>query len=103
MTDAKAGGVKPTTVEVRLPSRLGYEKVAMSTAAAVAKFRDDLIRSLAIAGEAQVPLHSGLVTRFVVFRDAIGGAPVAIIVGKPDLSRPVLVRLICGMPWTLSQ
>jgi serine/threonine-protein kinase RsbW len=28
---------KPTTVEVRLPSRLGYEKVAMSTAAAVAK------------------------------------------------------------------
>jgi serine/threonine-protein kinase RsbW len=28
--------VKPTTVEVRLPSRLGYEKVAMSTAAAVA-------------------------------------------------------------------
>ncbi len=28
---------KPTSVEVRLPSRLGYEKVAMSTAAAVAK------------------------------------------------------------------
>src|SRR5262249_32094892 len=48
-------------------------------AVAVAKFRDDLIRSLAIAGEAQVPLHSGLITRFVVFRDAIGGAPVAII------------------------
>ena len=35
---------KSTTVEVRLPSRLGYEKVAMSTASAVAKlmgFRDD--------------------------------------------------------------
>jgi serine/threonine-protein kinase RsbW len=28
---------KPTSVEVRLPSRMGYEKVAMSTAAAVAK------------------------------------------------------------------
>ena len=28
---------KPTRVEVRLPSRLGYEKVAMSTAASVAK------------------------------------------------------------------
>ena len=28
---------KATTVEVRLPSRLGYEKVAMSTAAAVAE------------------------------------------------------------------
>ena len=35
---------KPTTVEVRLPSRMGFEKVAMSTAAAVAKlmgFRED--------------------------------------------------------------
>lgn len=28
---------KTTTVEVRLPTRLGYEKVAMSTAASVAK------------------------------------------------------------------
>jgi len=62
-------------------------------AAAVAEFRRDLIRSLAIASEAQVPLHSGLITRFVVFRDAIGGAPVAIIVGKPDFSRPVPIRL----------
>jgi serine/threonine-protein kinase RsbW len=29
--------LKQTTVEVRLPSRLGFEKVAMSTAASVAK------------------------------------------------------------------
>jgi len=28
---------KSANVEVRLPSRLGYEKVAMSTAASVAK------------------------------------------------------------------
>jgi len=62
-------------------------------ATAVARFRRDLIRSLAVAGEAQVPLHRGLVTRFVVFRDAIGGAPVAIIVGTPDFSRPVPIRL----------
>src|SRR5215218_8659139 len=62
-------------------------------AAAVAKFRRDLVRSLVIAGEAQVPLHSGVTTRFVVFRDAVGGAPVAIVVGTPDFSRPVPVRL----------
>jgi GTP cyclohydrolase II len=62
-------------------------------AAAVTKFRHDVIRSLAIAGEAQVPLQSGVATRFVVFRDAIGGAPVAIIVGKPEFSKPVPVRL----------
>ncbi len=62
-------------------------------AAAVAKFRNDVVRSLAVAGEAQVPLHSGLTTRFVVFRDALGATPVAIVVGRPDFSRPVPVRL----------
>jgi serine/threonine-protein kinase RsbW len=43
---------KPTTVEVRLPSRLGYEKVAMGTAAAVAKLvglRPDRIEDLKTA------------------------------------------------------
>ena len=43
---------KPTSVEVRLPSRLGYEKVAMSTAAAVAKLvglRADRIEDLKTA------------------------------------------------------
>jgi len=43
---------EPTTVEVRLPSRLGYEKVAMSTAAAVAQlmgFRPDRVEDLKTA------------------------------------------------------
>ncbi|MGA2807570.1 MAG: ATP-binding protein [Terracidiphilus sp.] len=42
----------PTTVEIRLPSRLGYEKVAMSTASAVAKlmgFREDRVEDLKTA------------------------------------------------------
>ena len=40
-----------------------------------------------------MPLNSGTRTRFVVFRDATGGTPVAIIVGKPDFAEPVPVRL----------
>ena len=43
---------RATTVEVRLPSRLGYEKVAMSTAASVAKlmgFREERIDDLKTA------------------------------------------------------
>jgi serine/threonine-protein kinase RsbW len=43
---------KPTTVEVRVPSRMGFEKVAMSTAASVARlmgFRDDRIEDLKTA------------------------------------------------------
>jgi GTP cyclohydrolase II len=62
-------------------------------AAAVACARADAARSLAIAGEAQVPLHTGVRTRFVVFRDALGDDPVAVVVGAPDLSTPVPVRI----------
>jgi serine/threonine-protein kinase RsbW len=43
---------KPTSVEVRLPSRLGFEKVAMGTAASVAKlmgFREDRVEDLKTA------------------------------------------------------
>jgi GTP cyclohydrolase II len=61
--------------------------------AAVAEFRRSIVQSLGIAGQAQVPLHGGLATCFVVFRDAIGGGSVAIIVGEPDFSKPVPVRL----------
>jgi serine/threonine-protein kinase RsbW len=44
--------IKTTTVEVRLPSRMGFEKVAMSTASAVAKlmgFQDDRVEDLKTA------------------------------------------------------
>lgn len=43
---------KSTSVELRLPSRLGFEKVAMSTAASVAKlvgFREERIEDLKTA------------------------------------------------------
>ncbi len=43
---------KSATVEVRLPTRMGYEKVAMSTASAVAKlmgFPDDRVEDLKTA------------------------------------------------------
>ncbi len=60
---------------------------------AVAYFDRDTIRSLAIASEAPVPLNSGMRTRFVVFRDAIGGSSAAIIVGRPNFASPVPVRL----------
>ncbi len=47
-----ATAARTTTVEVRLPSRLGFEKVAMSTAASVAKlmgFREERIDDLKTA------------------------------------------------------
>jgi GTP cyclohydrolase II len=60
---------------------------------AVMQFRAGATHTLTIAGEAQVPLDSGMRTRFVVFRDAFGADPVAVVVGTPDLSGPVPVRI----------
>ncbi len=62
-------------------------------AAAVARMRADATHALTIAGEAQVPLNAAVSTRFVVFRDAYGEDPVAVVVGTPEFSKPVLVRI----------
>lgn len=62
-------------------------------AEAVARFREELIQSLAIANKALVPLGSGQRACFYVFRDAMGGSQVAVVVGAPDFSEPILVRL----------
>jgi GTP cyclohydrolase II len=70
-------------------------EVALVTVAAdtVAQFRRTAVESLAVVAEAAIPLNGGIAARFVIFRDAVGGTPIAVIVGKPDLAQPVLVRL----------
>jgi len=60
---------------------------------AVNRFAADATNTLVLASEATIPLASGRAARFVVFRDAIGVDQVAIIVGKPDITQPVPVRL----------
>jgi GTP cyclohydrolase II len=62
-------------------------------ASAVQHCRRDIVRSLKIVGEARIPLSTGAQMRFVAFRDALGEDSVAIIVGDPDHTRPVRVRL----------
>jgi GTP cyclohydrolase II len=62
-------------------------------AEAIARFRHAAVKRLAIAAEATIPLAGGLSARFVVFRDGSNGTPVAVIVGNPNLARPVPVRL----------
>ena len=63
------------------------------TADDIMRFRRAAIESLAVAAEAEVPLNGGVPARFVIFRDAIGGSSVAVIVGSPDLHEPVPLRL----------
>jgi len=99
-----AAAIELAKIAHRLPALL-IADIASPTAAmvepplivvganAVMKFRRDDVHSLEIAGEAKVPLQGGLSTRFVVFRDSVGGGSVAVIVGEPDFSKPMPVRL----------
>lgn len=80
--------------DVTAEGAIGCESQIITVeATAVSRFGEDAIRSLTIASEASMPLNSGTRTRFVVFRDTMGGSSVAIIVGKPDFTNPVPVRL----------
>jgi GTP cyclohydrolase II len=62
-------------------------------AAAVARFNDTILDTLAFVSEARIPLPDGACSRFCVFRDAVGQTPVAIVLGDPDFSTPVNVRV----------
>jgi GTP cyclohydrolase II len=62
-------------------------------AGAVDRFAASHADTLVVASDATIPLISGSTARFVVFRDALGGDQVAIIVGKLDFAEPVPVRL----------
>jgi len=60
---------------------------------AMTHFGDKILDTLEIVSEARIPLPDGVTARFCVFRDAVGSSPVAIILGEPDFSQPVNVRV----------
>ena len=59
----------------------------------VMHFRAAATRSMRLVSRARVPLHKNLSTEFVIFRDMLGRNMTAVIVGAPDLTKPVPVRL----------
>jgi GTP cyclohydrolase II len=60
----------------------------------IAAYRRSQVRSLRVVGRAPVPLEGASETEFVVFRGGEGlRDQVAIIVGRPDLTQTVPVRL----------
>jgi len=69
------------------------QAISVVGADAVKRFGASATDTLVRASEASIPLASGASAHFVVFRDALGIDQVAIIVGKPDHSKPVPVRL----------
>lgn len=62
--------------------------------AAVERYDYDVANTLQPISEATVPLADSAETRIISFRPKDGGAEhLAIVVGKPDLAKPVLCRL----------
>jgi GTP cyclohydrolase II len=65
----------------------------MVQADALAPVNDKILDTLEIVSEARIPLPDGVTARFCVFRDAVGSSPLAIILGEPDFTKPVNVRV----------
>jgi GTP cyclohydrolase II len=80
---ADAGAVAPAVLA----------QMIVVSAEAVARVHDTILDTLALVSEARIPLLDGADARFCVFRDAVGSNPVAIILGEPDVSQPVNVRV----------
>lgn len=60
----------------------------------IRRYRASQVKAIRIVGRAPVPLEFAAETEFVVFRGGEGlRDQVAIIVGKPDLSKPVAIRM----------
>ncbi len=68
--------------------------LAMTTPEALARYRQAAATSVTLVSRAPVPLEGAGESEFVVFRGGEGlRDQVAIVVGKPDLAKPVIVRL----------
>lgn len=92
---AKLCHLLPAAVTVPLtPELAGYFPAALSVdAAEVRGFRAALARSLRLVSRAKVALRWDIESEFVVFREALGHNWTAVVIGTPDISQPVAVRL----------
>lgn len=80
-------GVDATKMKPKLGS------IVSVAAESVFDFHRHAARTLKISAEGTVPLHAQHASRFVIFTNAVGDNSVAVIVGTPDVSKPVPVRL----------
>ena len=72
---------------------LGAEIIRVA-ASDIRAYRASQVKAITIVGRAPVPLEFAAETEFVVFRGGEGlRDQVAIIVGKPDFSKPVAIRM----------
>lgn len=89
---AKCAEILPALVwaTARLGAHAGVSRVSADIAL---DYRARVARTLQIVAKAPVPLRGDIPSRFVVFRDMMGGTAVAVVVGTPDPKQALRVRV----------
>lgn len=100
---AGAGAIELAKLAQRFPALVAVAAEAVAPevhaqlivvrTADLSRVSDQILATLEFVSEARIPLPDGVAARFCVFRDAVGSSPVAIILGDPDFSKPVNVRV----------
>lgn len=91
---ARLALVSPAVCAVPLARERVPAECLSVTADDIQAYRQRQVEAVKIVGRAPVPLEFAAETEFVVFRGGEGlRDQVAIIVGRPDLSKPVAVRM----------
>jgi GTP cyclohydrolase II len=92
---AKLAHFLPAVLAAAVPSEWTSDPkapVISVTSKAIGDFCQNLADSLKLTTQADVALQ-GSTARFIVFTDVLGRSQTAVIVGQPDFSNPVPVRL----------
>ncbi len=94
---AKAARLLPAAVMIALPPETlanWIDDTFVLDCTGLAAHQRALAGSLKRVGSARVPLHKAENTEIIAFRPADGGKEhLAIVIGRPDPARPVLIRL----------
>jgi GTP cyclohydrolase II len=93
ITLAKLSNRLPSVITARLEQPAHPKRLIQVEASDVAKYAGYLAKSLKIAASSTIPLDGMGAARLIVFRDAVGSNQTAVIIGKPDFSQPVFVRV----------
>ena len=90
---AKLCRLLPAAVTLPLARADQFPAALQVTVDDVMTFRDVNVESLKLISRAKVNLRWGSDSEFIVFRDALGASCTAVVIGQPDFSKPVQVRI----------
>ena len=90
---AKLCQLLPAAVTVPLKSHQECPAALRVAPDDVLRFRAVCADSLKLVSRAKVALRWDIDSEFIVFRDALGATWTAVVIGAPDLAKPIAVRL----------